>query len=139
MEPAVLFITLLAMAFVLSANTPFETPRQAAAGALAAEVFAFLGGKIGASFLAQILSSTVGRLWKQETPLEYYMDHQSREFYLSGAKFDTCDRFYHKYGVCCNERGNCESCVKQQAEHVRKFAGMGQDEFDRRMKEALTE
>ncbi|KAM0199158.1 hypothetical protein ACHAPA_001610 [Fusarium lateritium] len=136
MEPAVLFITLLAMVFVLPANTPWETPRQAIAGALTAGVFAFLGG---ASFFTQILSSTVGRLWKQETPLEYYMDHQPSEFHLSGAKFDTGDRFYHKYGVCCSERGNCVSCVKQQAEDVRKFAGLGQDEFDRMMKEALAE
>jgi hypothetical protein len=46
MEPAVLYITLFAMVFVFSANTPLETPRQAIGGALAVGVFAFLGGEL---------------------------------------------------------------------------------------------
>jgi hypothetical protein len=70
-------------------------------------------------------------------PLKDYMEHRPRVFHRSRAKFDTGDRFYHKYGVCCSERGNCVSCLKQQAEDARRFAWMGQDEFDRRMKEAL--
>jgi hypothetical protein len=45
MEPAVLCITLFAMTFMLSANTPLETPRQAIGGAFVAGVFAFLGGE----------------------------------------------------------------------------------------------
>jgi hypothetical protein len=67
------------------------------------------------------------------------MEGRPMVFRRSRARFDTGDRFYHKYGVCCSEKGNCVSCVKQQAEDARRFAGMGQDEFDRKMKEALAE
>jgi hypothetical protein len=67
------------------------------------------------------------------------MERRPTVFRRSRAKFDTGDRFYHKYGVCCSERGNCVSCVKQQAEDARRFAEMDEDEFDRKMKEALAE
>ncbi|CAJ0553433.1 Ff.00g119450.m01.CDS01 [Fusarium sp. VM40] len=134
MELAVLFITLFAMAFMIAANTPLETPRQAIGGAFIAGVLSLLGG---APFVAEILSSTVRNLWKEDIPLEDYMEHRPRVFHRSRAKFDTGDRFYHKYGVCCSERGNCVSCLKQQAEDARRFVWMGQDELDRRMKEEL--
>lgn len=151
MELAVLFITLFAMAFMIAANTPLETPRQAIGGAFIAGVLSLLGGeftpygftpdmiltRIGAPFVAEILSSTVRNLWKEDIPLEDYMEHRPRVFHRSRAKFDTGDRFYHKYGVCCSERGNCVSCLKQQAEDARRFVWMGQDELDRRMKEEL--
>jgi hypothetical protein len=45
MEPAVLYITLFAITFVFSANTPLETPRQAIGGAFAAGVLSVLGGE----------------------------------------------------------------------------------------------
>ncbi|KIL89008.1 hypothetical protein FAVG1_07402 [Fusarium avenaceum] len=134
MELAVLFVTLFAMAFMIAANTPLETPRQAIGGAFVAGVLSLLGG---APFVAEILYSTVRNLWKEDSPLEDYMEHQPRVFHRSRAKFDTGDRFYHKYGVCCSERGNCVSCLKQQAEDARRFLWMGQDELDRRMKEEL--
>ncbi|KAF5669655.1 hypothetical protein FHETE_4895 [Fusarium heterosporum] len=134
MEPAVVFITMLAMVFVFSANTPMETPLQAVGAALTTGFVAILGG---ASFFAQILSSVAERFHEEDIPLENYMEHRPRAFYRSRAKFETDDRFYHEYGVCCSESGHCVSCVKQQAEDARKFAGVDQDEFDKQMKEAL--
>ncbi|KAF4991946.1 hypothetical protein FGRMN_7500 [Fusarium graminum] len=134
MEPAVIFITVLAMVFVFSANKPMETPLQAIGAAFTTGLFAIIGG---ASFFAQILSSVTERFYEEDIPLETYMEHRPRAFHHSRAKFDTGDRFYHKYGVCCSERGHCVSCVKQQAEDARKYAGVDQDDFDKKMKEAL--
>ncbi|KAG5661511.1 hypothetical protein KAF25_005633 [Fusarium avenaceum] len=102
MELAVLFITLFAMAFMIAANTPLETPRQAIGGAFVAGVLSLLGG---APFVAEILFSTVRNLWKKDIPLEDYMEHQPRVFHRSRTKFDNGDRFYHKYGLALQAMG----------------------------------
>ncbi|KAM0346445.1 hypothetical protein ACHAPU_005510 [Fusarium lateritium] len=134
MEPAVIFITALAMVFVFSANTPKETPLQAIGVTFAAGVLAILGG---ASFFAQIISSVAEKLYEEDIPLEDFMERRPMVFHHSRAKFDTGDRFYHKYGICCSEKGLCVSCAKQKAEDVQNLAGVDQDEFDKQMKEAL--
>jgi hypothetical protein len=55
------------------------------------------------------------------------------------AGFDTFDRFYHAYGICCCEKGHCVSCLKKHAERFREEHKEVGDEFDRPFKQALAE
>ncbi|KAH6978652.1 hypothetical protein EDB82DRAFT_505650 [Fusarium venenatum] len=48
------------------------------------------------------------------------------------AELDAYDKFYHVYGICCDEKGHCRSCFTQYAERFRYG-----HEFDGQFKQAF--
>ncbi|KAG8351519.1 hypothetical protein FVEN_g13198 [Fusarium venenatum] len=40
-------------------------------------------------------------------------------FFAFIGELDAYDKFYHVYGICCDEKGHCRSCFTQYAERFR--------------------
>ncbi|KAF4448808.1 hypothetical protein F53441_7857 [Fusarium austroafricanum] len=134
MEHAAILVGIFVIGFLLASNSPIEMSPQAWGMALATVLFTIVGG---ASFFGRILQAALPEPQEAKDFPEKYFEHRHNVFHRGRAKFNTDDRFYHTYGVCCDGGGHCESCVKSQAEKARYFMGMDQDMFDMRMREAL--
>lgn len=56
------------------------------------------------------------------------------------VKFNTHDRFYRKYGICCDQEGHCIFCLdlqNEENEQIQEFLRMWHNRLGRRMKEAF--
>ncbi|KAG8666186.1 hypothetical protein FPOAC2_11284 [Fusarium poae] len=130
------FFIIISILVAFIANDPMQTPFGAIFTAGVVAFFAFIGG---ASFLNQLIIAIQERSEEQSEDAESPGPSLLRLAGHGPAEFDTYDKFYHAYGICCGERGHCHSCLTQYAEQFRKEHVEDGHEFDRQFKHALAE
>ncbi|KAL4726141.1 hypothetical protein ACLX1H_006818 [Fusarium chlamydosporum] len=139
MKPIVAYVTVFVILSTFITNAPME---DLVTALMSSHCVGNYSLSEGASLLANILVSLKEKFWELhdlQEPLKPYLGPWHRETGHESAEFDAMDRFYHSYGICCGERGHCISCLKQQAEQFRENCNGAGHEFDRQLKQALTE
>ncbi|KAM0394904.1 hypothetical protein ACHAO7_004512 [Fusarium culmorum] len=130
------FFVILSVAIAFIANDPIQTPFGAIFASFFVAFFALIGG---ASFINHVIISVQERLVVPPEDDIFSRPSLRRVTGYGPAEFDTHDKFYHTYGICCGKKGHCHSCLKQHAEQLRDEQVEDKFEFNRKIKQALAE